>query len=39
LWDYGMPVEAPDLNTYLYIQMQSLGKMAHILGLASDAEM
>ncbi len=32
LWDYGMPVEAPDLNTYLYLQMRSLAAMADALG-------
>jgi len=39
LWDYGMPVESPDLNTYLCIQMESLAVMAELLGLASDAQM
>ena len=28
LWDHGMPVESPDLNTSLCIQMQSLAEMA-----------
>ncbi|MEW5940725.1 MAG: hypothetical protein AB1750_13735, partial [Chloroflexota bacterium] len=28
LWDHGLPVEAPDLNTYLFIQMESLARMA-----------
>jgi putative isomerase len=39
LWDEGMPVEAVDLNTYLCIQMESLGRMAHILGRDRDATM
>lgn len=37
LWDKGMPVESPDLNTYLCIQMKSLATMAEILGLKDDA--
>lgn len=37
LWDQGMPVIAPDLNTYLYLQMESLEKMARVLGLEADA--
>jgi putative isomerase len=32
LWDGGMPVVAPDLNTYLVIQMESLARMADIIG-------
>lgn len=39
LWDYGMPVESPDLNTYLCIQMGSLAIMAEILGMDSEAKM
>lgn len=39
LWDYGMPVEAPDLNTYLQTQMKALSEMAHLLGLRAEAEM
>lgn len=39
LWDEGMPVEAVDLNTYLCLQMESLGKMARILGRERDAAM
>lgn len=39
LWDYGMPVEAVDLNTYLCLQQESLGKMARILGRPREAEM
>jgi hypothetical protein len=37
LWDVGMPVEAVDLNTYLCLQMESLGKMAHVLGRMREA--
>jgi putative isomerase len=39
LWDVGMPVEAVDLNTYLCLQMEALGKMARILGRNRDATM
>lgn len=39
LWDYGMPVESPDLNTYLCIQMGSLAMMAEFLGMDSEAKM
>jgi glycogen debranching enzyme len=39
LWDDGMPVEAPDLNTYLYLQQESLAKIARVLGNEQDAEM
>jgi hypothetical protein len=38
LWDEGMPVTAPDLNTYLYLQQEALGKIASVLGLKEDAE-
>jgi len=36
LWDYGMPVESPDINTYLCIQMKSLAEMADILGMETE---
>jgi putative isomerase len=39
LWDYGMPVESPDLNTYLCIQMESLAGIAEILGLHTESSM
>ena len=39
MWDYGMPVESPELNTYLCIQMDSLSKIADIIGLKAEAEM
>lgn len=39
LWDEGMPVESPDINTYLHNQMTSLGKMAEILNMPAEAAM
>ena len=39
LWDEGMPVEAPDLNTYLYLQQESLAKIADVIGKPEDGEM
>jgi len=39
LWDYGMPVESPDLNTYLCVQMGSLAMMAEFLGMDAEAQM
>ena len=39
LWDDGMPVEAPDLNTYLYLQQESLAKIASAIGKQEDVEM
>jgi glycogen debranching enzyme len=39
LWDYGMPVESPDLNTYLCVQMGSLAVMAEELGLVAEGAM
>jgi len=39
LWDYGMPVESPDLNTYLCVQMRSLATMAGVLGLDAESAM
>jgi putative isomerase len=38
LWDEGMPVVSPDLNTYLCLQAESLGTIAEIIGLPEDAE-
>jgi len=32
LWDAGMPVEAPDLNTYLCLQQEALSKIAAAIG-------
>ncbi len=37
LWDEGMPVESPDLNTYLVLQAESLARIAEVLGLTEDA--
>lgn len=37
LWDGGMPVESPDLNTYLVLQMDALARIAEILNLPDDA--
>lgn len=39
LWDEGMPVESPDLNTYLCLQQESLSKIAHTLGEHEDADL
>lgn len=37
LWDHGTPVESPDINTYLFIQMESLAKIADSIGKHNDA--
>lgn len=37
LWDDGMPVESPDINTYLVMQMDALARMAEIIGETRDA--
>jgi putative isomerase len=39
LWDYGMPVESPDLNTYLCVQMGSLAMMAEALRMDAEGAM
>jgi len=39
LWDYGMPVESPDLNTYLCIQMGSLAVIAELIGITDESAM
>ncbi len=39
LWDYGMPVESPDLNTYLCVQMGSLALIAEALGMEAEGAM
>lgn len=39
LWDAGMPVESPDLNTYLCVQMGSLAVIAEALGRSSEGAM
>jgi putative isomerase len=38
LWDDGVPVESPDLNTYLYLQQEVLSKMARVIGDEAEAE-
>lgn len=37
LWDHGMPVESPDLNTYLCLQAEALARMAHALARPEEA--
>jgi len=37
LWDGEMPVESPDINTYLYLQMENLAWMAEILEKSEEA--
>jgi putative isomerase len=39
LWDEGMPVESPDLNTYLCLQQDTLSQIAKTIGMETDAEM
>lgn len=39
LWDRGMPVESPDINTYMCMQQQALAAMAEALGRPSEAAM
>ena len=39
LWDGGMPVESPDLNTYLCVQMGSLAMIAEGLGMEAEGAM
>jgi glycogen debranching enzyme len=39
MWDFGMPVESPDLNTYLCVQMGSLAMIAEALGMDQEAAM
>lgn len=39
LWDFGMPVESPDLNTYLCVQMGSLAMMAETIGMDVEGAM
>ena len=36
-WDNGVPVESPDINTYLYIQMRSLSFIARQIGKTDDS--
>jgi glycogen debranching enzyme len=37
LWDQGMPVESPDLNTYLCLQLDCLAKIADVIGESEAA--
>lgn len=37
LWDGELPVESPDINTYLYLQMENLAWMAEILDKSEEA--
>ncbi|MGE5378102.1 MAG: amylo-alpha-1,6-glucosidase [Bacteroidota bacterium] len=37
LWDGGMPVASPDINTYLQIQMESLAAIAESIGKTEQA--
>ena len=36
LWDDGMPVESPDLNSYLCLQQEALAKIARAIGEQDD---
>jgi hypothetical protein len=38
LWDDGLPVESPDLNTYLVLQQEALANIATVLGLEKEAK-
>lgn len=38
LWDHGLPVESPDINTYLVIQMKSLARIAELIGKIDEAK-
>ena len=39
LWDDGMPVESPDLNTYLYLQQEAMARIAAEIGEKDDVQM
>jgi len=39
LWDFGMPVESPDINTYLCVQMGSLAVIAEEIGIEVEGAM
>jgi glycogen debranching enzyme len=39
LWDAGMPVISPDLNTYLYIHCRSIARIAELIGEQDTADM
>ena len=38
LWDDGVPVESPDLNTYLCLQEEALSKIAEAIGAVGESE-
>ncbi len=38
LWDLGLPVDSPDLNTYLCLEQEALSRIADVLGLAGESE-
>jgi len=38
LWDHGLPVESPDINTYLQIQMSALSAIAALINKTGEAE-
>jgi glycogen debranching enzyme len=38
LWDDGMPVESPELNTYLWLHFAAMAEMAALLGKGGDSE-
>jgi len=39
LWDEGMPVESPDLNTYLCLQLEAMSKIARVIGEMDDSHL
>jgi len=39
LWDFGMPVESPDLNSYLCLQQEALSRIAKVIGEEQEAAM
>ena len=39
LWDDGTPVESPDLNTYLFLQQEALGRIAREIGEKEDVQL
>jgi len=39
MWDEGMPVESPDLNVCLCLQIEALAEIARLIGETEDVEM
>jgi glycogen debranching enzyme len=37
LWDAGTPIESPDINTYLVMQLDALARIAELIGVPEDA--